>query len=79
MNTFAVVNVCLEGEEDLTVRPRQVPGRLAGPDSGAATPPTLDALAGIYVYVEAEEDLTVRPHSPNGQRVAGVERNETPG
>jgi hypothetical protein len=61
------INVRIEAEEDLTVRPARLPQPPSGPVDQCTGRPTTDQLAGVYVLIEGPEDLTVRPRAtPHG-------------
>src|SRR5262245_60218452 len=55
---LAGIYPCVEAEEDLSVRPCQLPQPAA---VNGAERPTQDQLAGVYLRVEGPEDLTVHP------------------
>jgi hypothetical protein len=57
IDMLAGLYVYLEGEEDLTIRPRQAPGSPAPAALPGEEQPTPDELAGIYVCVEGEENV----------------------
>jgi hypothetical protein len=57
---LAGVYLCVEAEEDFTVRPCKPP-EAASPLANGSSPPTPDQLAGVFLPVEAAEDLAVYP------------------
>jgi hypothetical protein len=61
---IAGVAVCMEGVEDVTVKPRRFPNRLPGSESNGEDKPTPDNLAGVPVSMEGKEDVTFRPRRP---------------
>lgn len=69
---LAGVSVRIEAEEDLTIRPYQVPQPPILPATNGAAEPTPDHLAGIYLSVEAAENLTVRPPTAASAQAPGV-------
>jgi hypothetical protein len=60
---LAGVYLCIESEEDLTLRPYQQPQPNAAALGITAELPTTDHLAGVYLCVEGPEDLAVYPRS----------------
>jgi hypothetical protein len=59
---LAGVYLCVEAEEDLTLRPYQ-PGTPTAAAGRRGALPTTDQLAGVYLCVEGPEDLTIHPRS----------------
>jgi hypothetical protein len=56
---LAGVYLCVEAEEDLSVRPyQQAEPSGAAPGQGPESP-TTERLAGVYLCVEGQEDTTV--------------------
>jgi hypothetical protein len=62
---LAGVYLEVEAEEDLTIRPCQLPETFPESIPNGMERPSTDQLAGLYLHVEAPEDLTVHPgHLP---------------
>jgi hypothetical protein len=60
---LAGVYLCVEAEEDFTVRPYQSGAPSAATAGHRGKLPTPDQLAGVYLCVEGSEDLRVYPRS----------------
>ena len=60
---LAGVYLCVEAEEDFTVRPYQSGAPSAATAGHRGKLPTPDQLAGVYLCVEGPEDLGVYPRS----------------